>query len=155
MLIHAESAGKQDLNPEHSDSRKKEGWADQAPGLLAVVGISPLFSSFPGAGLLGAFGAGESTGRRASRGGSGHAGGWPWDQTARRKCGKGSNGCRGVACPTPTHPSLFSFPIGTHFLFPALLCLGKVQTCPLPCWSPGNRPGLKEAPDRAGEGQGL
>lgn len=155
MLIHAESAGNQDLNPERSDSGKREGWADQAPGIPAVVSISPLFSSFPGAGLLGAFGPGEFTGRRASRGRSGHARGWPWDQTAKRKYGKRSNGCRGVACSTPTHPSLFSLPIGIHFLFPAPLCLGEVQTCPLPCWSSGNRPGLKETPGRAGEEQGL
>lgn len=66
MLLYAKSQqGQQNLNAELSDPRKREGWADQPPGFQAMVSISPHLSSFPGAGLLGAFGPGEFTERSA------------------------------------------------------------------------------------------
>lgn len=102
------------------------GWAGQAPGLPAVASTSPLLSSFPGAGLLGGFGPGESKGRRANRRGSGHAGGRPGDQAPREEAGKGQMAPERLPAPTPTCPSLLSLPVQFPSSRPALLCSEKV-----------------------------
>lgn len=144
----------QNLNPGLSDSSKRKGWAGQTPEPRAVVSSSSLFS-FPGAGLLGAFGPGESMGRRTSRGGAGHAGAQPWDQTAGGGAREKVRWLQRGRLPHrhPPKPLLSSWLV--PIFSPSPVWSGKAQACLLPYWSSGNRPGLREAPDRAGEKQGL
>lgn len=137
------------MNPGLSDSRKRGGWAGQAPELPAVASISPLLPSFPGAGL-GAFGPGESKGRRANRSGAGHAGGRPWDQAPREEGGKGQMVPERLPAPTPTCPSLFSLPVQFPSSLPAPLCSGKVPAL----LELRKQAWLERSPSRAGEGQG-
>ena len=62
---------------------------------------------------------------------------------------------RGCLFP-PHYPSLSHLQFSSHLLFPAPLWSGRPeQAWPVPCWSSGNRPGWKEATERAREGQGL
>lgn len=138
------------MNPGLSDSRKRGGWAGQVPGLPAMASISPLLPSFPGAGLLGAFGPGESKGRKANWSGAGPAGGWPRDQAPREEGGKGQMAPERLPAPTPTCPSLFSLPVQFPSSLPASLCSGKVPAL----WELRKQAWLERSPRQSWGGAG-
>lgn len=100
----------QDLNPELSERAR---WVGQAPQRSLLL---------PGAGLRGAFGPGESTGRRASRGG------------AEGGMGKGQMTAEGLPAP-PAHPGPSHLLFGPHLLLPALLVRKGPNRSPAPVGS--------------------